>query len=266
MSAAIKAEFRKLFTTRMWWILLLIMVAYLGFMGLLMSSLFVFIDDDLGVGVSESRQMAILLYSFASPLGYVFPLLIGSLLFTSEYRHKTITASLLVAPNRTVLLASKLIVGMILGFVYGVVALAASVGSAAPILELAGSGAYLTDTEVLKLGAGTVWVFVLWAMMGVAFGGLIVNQIAAIIVLIAMTQFIEPILGIGLMFSEIGQKIGQFLPAAAGSAIVGENAMAMGMEGAAEGLSRFEGSLVLLAYIAVFAVLARLITLRRDIG
>ena len=265
MSAAIKAEFRKLFTTRLWWILLLVMVAYLGFMSIIMAFAFAFSAEEMTGGAVPGRDIATMVYSFVNPLGYVFPLIIGSLLFTSEFRHKTITSTLLVEPNRTVFLGAKLIVGMIVGLVYGLVAITTFVVAAAPFLEFLGDGAYLNDPEVWKLIAGATWAFVLWSALGVAFGGLIVNQIAAIIVIIGVTQFLEPILGLALVVWEPTQGISRFLPAAAGSSIVGENAMDMGM-GAIETLSRFEGSLVLLAYIAFFAILARLITLQRDIG
>lgn len=264
MIAAIKAEFRKLFTTRMWWILSLVMIAYLAFISLIMGFAFTATDDMTG-GMLGGRALATTLYSLVNPIGYVFPLIIGSLLFTGEFRHKTITSSLLVEPSRTLLLVAKLVVAAIVGFVYGVIAITSTVAGAAPFLEILGDGAYLNDGEVWKLIASAVWVFILWSMIGVALGGLIVNQVAAIIVILAMTQFIEPILGLALAAWEPTSGIAQFMPGAAGSSVLGSSFMDMGM-GLTEQLTRLEGSLVLVAYVAVFALGARFITLRRDIG
>ena len=36
-------------------------------------------------------QLAPLIYSFASSIGYVFPVLLGALAVTGEFRHKTLT-------------------------------------------------------------------------------------------------------------------------------------------------------------------------------
>lgn len=265
MILAIKAEFRKLFTTRMWWILALVMLSYLAVLSFGMASLFTLVGGDDLAGAE--REIAIMVYSLASPLGYVFPLLIGSLLFTGEYRHKTITSSLLVAPNRSVLLAAKLVVGLIVGALFGVVAVLAVVSASAPLFSMLGEGAYLGETQVLQMFLATVVVFMLWSMLGVALGGFIVNQIAAIVVILAVTQFIEPILSVGLMFWDAGAKFGRFLPGSAGGSVVGESFMGMdpGMA-TAETLTRVEGALVLLVYIAFFAILARIITLRRDVG
>jgi ABC-2 type transport system permease protein len=265
MIAAIKSEFRKLFSTRMWWILAIVMIGYLAFVGILMSIMFTLLGDEMTGGAVQGKTLAVTIYGFINPIGYVFPLLIGSLLFTSEFRHQTITPSLLSGANRTHLLLSKLVVSAVVGLLYGVIAVLAMIGSSAPFLQILGDGHYLGDSEVWKLIAGSLLVFVLWTMFGVALGGLIVNQVAAIVVILAMTQFVEPVLGLVLGIPEATRGVAQFLPAAAGNAVVGSNSLAMGT-GMGDMLTRTEGAAVLMAYIVIFALLCRFITLRRDIG
>lgn len=267
MIPAIHAEFRKVFTTRIWWLLTFVMIAYLGFIALIMAAAFVLGGDEMtgGGGPQMGKQLAHMLYSLAGPIGYVFPLVIGSLLFTTEFRHKTITSSLLVAPNRTNLLIGKIVVAATVGLLYGIVAIGSVVAVAAPFLEILGDGAFLGEKETWEIFLGTVWVYVLWSMLGVVLGGLIVNQVAAIIILLVMTQLVEPVLSLLPLFWEPAEHVVKFLPAASGTSVIGGSSLDMGMGMSAE-LGRIEGTFVLLAYVAVFAVAARLITLRRDIG
>ena len=110
MTEAIRAEVRKLFTTRLWWLLALVLVAYLVFIGAVMAFSFTVqmeMDGFEATTIATGEDLAKQVYSLTSPIGYVFPLIIGSLLFTGEFRHKTITASLLVQPNRWVLQRSR---------------------------------------------------------------------------------------------------------------------------------------------------------------
>jgi len=49
--------------------------------------------------------------------GYLFALLLGTLIVTTEFRHKTVTTSFLVTPVRTALVAGKLLTAAVLGAV-----------------------------------------------------------------------------------------------------------------------------------------------------
>lgn len=262
MSSAIRAEFRKLFTTRLWWLLAFVLAAYLAFIAVVMAW-------SMAVAPAEQSpptgvELAKGVYSLMSPIGYVFPLIIGSLLFTGEFRHQTITASLLAEPRRSVLLTAKLLVSAVVGLLYGVIAAVVTVGAAAPVLAWQGDGAFLGEGEVLSVIIWSVVVFAAWSMLGTAFGGVITNQVAAIIVLLAFTQFIEPIARIALGAWDATSGVARFLPGAAADAIVGSSFFSL--TGTVDLLSRGVGALVLLAYVAVFALVARFVTLRRDIG
>ena len=268
MRAALLAEHRKLVSTRLWWILLLLMAAYLAFLAAVIAfSVTVEVGSGAaapGVPGASGREAAEIVYSLINAIGYVFPLVVGSLMVTAEFRHGTISQSLLVEPRRGVLLGAKLVVGFALGLLYGVVAALAVVAGGAPVLAGVGDGAFLGDPVVLRLLLYGVLVTALWAVIGVAFGSVTTNQVAAIVVIVAFTQFVEPIARLGLGSVDAVAGVSSYLPGAAADAVIGASFFAS--IGSGELLPRWAGLLVLLAYAVVLAVVGRLTTLRRDLG
>jgi ABC-2 type transport system permease protein len=266
MRAALVAEYRKLVSTRMWWVLLLALAGYLGFMGGVMGfSLAVAPQPDEGLLI-QGAELAAAVYSLINAIGYVFPLVIGSLAMTMEFRHQTITQSLLVEPRRGVFLGAKLLATVPLGLLYGVVGTVAVVGVAAPLLGMAGDGAFLTDGDVLQVIALGVVVSAVWAVIGVAFGSVLTNQVAAIVVILAFTQFVEPIARLALGAFDATEDVAKFLPGAAADGLMGASFFAAFGGGESDLLPRWAALLVLLAYAGVLALVGRYTTLRRDIG
>jgi ABC-2 type transport system permease protein len=266
MRAALVAEYRKLVSTRMWWVLLLALAGYLGFMGGVMGfSLAVAPQPDEGLPI-QGAELAAAVYSLINAIGYVFPLVIGSLAMTMEFRHQTITQSLLVEPRRGVFLGAKLLATVPLGLLYGVVGTVAVVGVAAPLLGMAGDGAFLTDGDVLQVIALGVLVSAVWAVIGVAFGSVLTNQVAAIVVILAFTQFVEPIARLALGAFDATEDVAKFLPGAAADGLMGASFFAAFGGGESDLLPRWAALLVLLAYAGVLALVGRYTTLRRDIG
>lgn len=267
MRAALVAEYRKLVSTRLWWILLVLMAAYLAFLAAVIAfsvNAETGGSGAAGVPTASGAEAAAIVYSLINAIGYVFPLAIGSLAMTTEFRHGTITQSLLVEPRRSVFLAAKVLASIPLGLLYGVVAALAVVAGGAPVLALVGDGAFLGDGTVLEVLAYGVLVTALWAAIGVAFGAVATNQVAAIIVIIAFTQFVEPIARVGLGSVDSLAGAAAYLPGAAADAVMGASFFAS--LGSGDLLSRGAGFLVLVGYAVVLAALGRLTTLRGDLG
>ncbi len=270
MITALVAESRKFFSTRLWWVLALVMVAYLAFI----AGVFAFsLTVDTGSSSQPSdflspREVAQSIYALTSPIGYVFPLVVGSLAVTAEFRHKTITGSLLVEPRRSVLLVAKLVSSIPLGLAYGVLATGTVVAVGGPVLALSGDGAFLGDGEVIETLVLSVVVMALWTMMGVAFGSVLTNQVAAIVVVLAFTQLIEPIARVALGAFDTTSEVSKFLPGAAADAVLGSSFFSSfgGEGGGTDLLPQWGGAVVMVAYIAVLAVVGRSTTFRRDIG
>lgn len=266
MRAALTTEYRKLVTTRLWWILLLAMALYMAFLAAVMAWTLTQGNEmstaEGGVELT-ANELSRVVYTLAPSLGYVFPLIVGALAMTNEFRHQTITPTLLAEPRRTVVLGAKLVSTGVFGLVFGIVGTLATVGVGAGVLAALGEQTYLTDPDVLRTLALSVVALAVWAVVGVGFGTLMTNQVAAIVVLLAFTQFVEPVLRVVFGFVSWGKGVAPYLPGAAGEAIVGSSFYSAG--GISDLLAPWQGFLVLVAYALVFAAIGRATTLRRDI-
>ena len=122
----------------------------------------------------------------------------------------------------------------------------------------------LGDADVLTGLLLGVVVIALWAVIGVAFGSLVSNQIAAIVIILAFTQFVEPVARLVLSQIDSVSVVSAYLPGGAADSLIG--ATFFGDPSTVDLLPRWAAVLVLLGYTAAFAVAGRLTTLRRDIG
>lgn len=271
MIAALRSELLKLTTVRLWWILLLILVGYVGFTAALLAGLLGAIGDQTaaqgGPSLLPEESLPPTVYSTATSIGYVFPLILGALAVTSEFRYQTLTPTFLAQPRRGVVLAAKLVVLGLAGAVFGLASLIATVGLGAPVLGLMDIPTALGEPETWMLFGRVILSMALWAMIGVGVGTLIPNQIASIVIVLAFTQFLEPILRFGTAFIEWTAAIGRFLPGAASDALVGASVYTAFGAGTSlvEPLEWWQGGLVLAAYGIVIAIAGAFTTWRRDV-
>jgi len=269
LTAATRSETTKQFSTAMWWILAIVLAVYVGFTAAVLG----FVFSALATGSLPGNAPPMpedglpgVLYSTATAVGYVFPLLIGTLMVTSEFRHETLTPTFLATPRRGLVLWAKMLVGVLLGVLYGVIGIAASVGAAAGFL--AGFG---VDTE---LGSLDIWAqfgrmllaYVLWVLIGIGVGALVRNQVGAIVGVLVFTQFLEPVGRAAAAFVDGLSNVTQFLPGAASDALVGASVFAISTPEGATALEWWAGALVLLGYAVVLVVLGHLTSWRRDVS
>ena len=106
MSTAVSTEMRKFFSTRLWWVLLLVMAGYMAFLAAVLAFSLVESPEQPTV---EPLDLVRSIYTVATSLGYVFPAIVGTLAVTSEFRHRTIVPTLLADPSRTRLITAKMI-------------------------------------------------------------------------------------------------------------------------------------------------------------
>ncbi|MFN3950593.1 ABC transporter permease [Microbacterium sp.] len=268
--AATRSEYTKQFTTAGWWVLGIVLVVYVGFTAGLLAFVFGGVASGELTGATgpalSAEGVPALVYSSASAVGYVFPLLIGTLMVTTEFRHKTLTPTFLSTPRRGVVLVGKFAVGILVGVLYGILGSLAAVAAGAGVLSVFG-----IDTA---LGSGDTWVlvgrmllaFALWAVVGIGVGTVVRNQVAAIVIVLAVTLFIEPIIRtLGGVVEGFGDVV-RWFPSAASDALVGQTIFgAMGTGGSGDALEWWAGGLVLLAYAVVLLVIGLFTTWRRDI-
>ncbi len=270
-----RSELTKQFSTSMWWILGIVLVVYIGSTAGGLAA--VFGASASGVLPSGTTNMpplpddtvAPIIYSLATAVGYVFPLLIGTLLVTGEFRHKTLTPTFLATPRRGIALGGKVVAGVIMGLLYSVLALAAAVLPGAGLMAVFGIGTQLDDAATWALLGRMVVAFVLWVLVGIGIGTLVRNQVGAVVGVLAFTQFVEPIVRVAAGFVDGLSDATTFLPGAASDALVGASLFTTigGDMGAAAsaGLGSLTGGLVLLGYAVVLLVLGYVFSWRRDV-
>ncbi|MCU1409541.1 MAG: hypothetical protein JWR04_248 [Rhodoglobus sp.] len=270
MIAALRSETLKLTSTRLWWVLVLIMVGYVGFTAALLAGLFGALGDQLAAQPDAPQlppeMIPPVVYSAVTAVGYVFPLILGTLAITSEVRYQTLTPTFLAQPRRGRVLAAKLVVLAGAGAVFGVFGLIVTLGLGAPILTATGNDAALGESATWALAGRVVLAMALWAVIGVGVGSLIQNQVAAIITVLAFTQFVEPILRLGTSIWDWTAAVGRFLPGAASDALVGSSIFtSFAGGGSADPLEWWQGGLVLLGVAAAVSIVGYLTAWRRDI-
>ena len=231
MSRALAAELFKLRTTRTSWGVALGALALVGVISLI-AGLTVPADED-----DPGRE----LMSIAG-LVQIFALVLGILVVATEYRHGTITPSLLAVPDRVRLVLAKLLSALGAGALLGLVA---SLLCAALVLGLLSSrdiDAGQTTSDAIELILGNTAASALYAALGVGLGALIRNQVGAIIGALGWIFLVEPLLGIIPGFDDVTAK---WFPGGAGNATAGT---ATGPDV----LDQVPAGLVLAGYAAIF--------------
>jgi ABC-2 type transport system permease protein len=190
------------------------------------------------------------LFSTASSAS-LFAVLLGVLSVTNEFRHGTIRPTLLFAPARELLIATKGIACGIAGATFGVLATVTGFAILLVWLSIDGTARLVGNGDLLGIAAGCIAAAVLWAAIGVGLGATVRNQVGAVIGTIVWTLIPEPLLQ-GLV-----PRIGKFTPGAASDALSGSSGIHL--------LSPLAGLGVLTGWAIVFLVAGAFLTGRRDV-
>jgi len=267
MIPAVRAEFRKFFTTRMWWGLL-IPTALLGGLFAWLAASLIAGSEAGGPGGGGGRfpgldnpQMVSSVYTFGLSISRLILLAIGVMCIGAEYRHKTITGTFLATPVRSTVMAAKVVSLLVIGALYGLVQTAGSFGVGAAIIRSKGFD-ILPDGALRSLALGLL-VLGLWALIGLGAGILIPNQVAALLIAVGVAWIVEPLLTLVFSTQSWGEPVVPYMPSQATSAIV--NSISDPNSTIAP-LSWQVASLVLLGYAVLLAGIGTLRTLRADIS
>lgn len=187
MIGAIRSELRKVLSTRLWWGLLIAIAALSLLLSWATAALFqsTLLTDTEGnsVTIPWSDYLAITSYhGGVSLIGLtlLLPLALGIVLITAEFRHKTMSWTVLATPRRRQVYASKVVVSVIFGALYGVVHIIAGVGGASLTLIPKDLPFFLGSPDVWISFASLVLAMVLWTLLGLGFGLLLRAQMAAV--------------------------------------------------------------------------------------
>jgi ABC-2 type transport system permease protein len=215
-------------------------------------------------------------------------LVLGVLIITGEYRHKTVTPTFLAEPRRGRVVTAKLkvsfgggvvlgVVTMVTGLVLGFLLVALKVHSC--FLGLSDGGVqqgmsqalcraqhgvyFVANTHTMwhqwsLIAPGVILGTGLFAIYGLGLGALLKNQVVAIVVGLGFTLVVETIV------TAIWPTIGEYLPGQAATAL--EDAHRTGFNGGTvQLLPWWGGAVMLVVYGVVLAVLGTTTTLRSDI-
>jgi ABC-2 type transport system permease protein len=187
VTRAISAEFFKLRTTRTSWAVTLGSIALVVIISLIAAPTAEF-DNGAPDESPGSDLMQI------GGLVQIFALVLGILSVATEFRHGTITPSLLAVPDRARLVAAKFLTALVAGALLGLVAQALCALIVLPLLSSRDIDTELAGGDVVELIAGNTAACALYAAIGVGLGALIRNQVGAIIGALGWIFLIEPLL------------------------------------------------------------------------
>jgi ABC-2 type transport system permease protein len=180
----------------------------------------------------------------------IFALILAILVVTWDYRHGTITQTLLATPRRERVVAAKLLVAVLLGVVLAAIALALAI----VIAEVWLGGDFKLTGENCTQAGRIVVACMLWAVLGLGLGATLQTQVGALITALVWFLVVEFVfVGLGWRIGDIGRYLpGQALSEFASGA-------------PPEHLERTTAALLSAAYAFGLAALGTISVLRRDV-
>jgi ABC-2 type transport system permease protein len=182
----------------------------------------------------------------------VFALMLGILSITTEFRHGTITPSLLVVPDRVRLVLAKLGASVLVGLALGLVA---SLLVAGIVKGIGGLRDLDTSGDVLPLIVGGTIATGLFAALGVGVGAVMRNQVGAIIGSLVYLFVLENLLQIIPGVDDVLAKYG----------IGGVSSGLADANDSSDLLNQLPAGLLFAGYCAVFIVIGIALMRQRDI-
>ena len=233
MSALVRSELLKVRTVRSWWAYLIVIVLLAG----IATASDVGPDD----AARDQLQFQVGLVDSAG-IAALIAIILGITIVTTEFRHGTVTPTLLLEPHRERMLAAKALAAGLLGMAFVLLALVV-IGLVAGIwLAAVGAEVHFLDHDVLVRAAQTILLSILWTLFGVAIGSVVHSQVAALV-----GTLVWVFLGETLVWGLLGlidlDGIGSYLPFRALDSADGTNDPDM--------LPYWGGVAVSLAWIAV---------------
>ena len=250
MIRLVRAEWTKLFTTKVWLGLLLGACLLVGGFAALLTGFAGNADSGIPpVGTEGFEEVALAQATNAT----VLALILGIIGMTQEYRHRTATPTFLAEPRRWRVVVAKLIAYAIAAVPFAVVAVAVNVlvvsvyaGARGAAPSLTGHNAEVLSTSGLAL--------VIYALIGVGIGALLRNQVGAIVGALVYLFVVEPVI------RSIPATSGAYKWMPGG----GLEAMTATFQGP-DLLGAWEGGLLLVGYGLLAALLGTLFAVRRDV-
>lgn len=263
--AALRSEVLKYTTTKVWWILLIVVV-----LGAALYALIYGVLPALTAGptpppeVYTTPSSVLSIYNGGNTLTRILALVAGVFAMGNEYRHRTMGLAYLATPRRGVVVAAKTATVLLLGVVYGVASAVVGVLVGLPLVGYFGGSLHLDSGEVWRgLLLGVVSI-ALWTLMGMGLGILIKNMVVAMIIGIAFAYMVEPTASLVLAIQDWWLPL-NLMPSGATSVLLGLTGNPL-MMGPSKPFPAWGAALVLLGWAAIPGAIGAALTVRKDVA
>lgn len=249
----IRSEVLKIRSTQVWFWMVLLAAAFTA-LGTI-DQVVVAIDDyDSGVPVDYYA-----LFTQSEAAGVAL-LVLGLLGLTTEFRHKTITPTLLATPNRWQLLAGKAASYAVFAVIYALICVLLNFAIA--IIWLNAVDVPVEFSQGVPGGVAKAFAsLVLTGMFGLGLGAVLRNQAAAMVFGIVYFFILNPVLN----FTPWVRKVYAYTPGGALRAFL-SNGTVKGMPDDVHLLAPAAGGLLFLAWALALLVIGGRVNLSRDIS
>jgi ABC-2 type transport system permease protein len=181
-----------------------------------------------------------------------FAMVLGILAVTSEFRHGTVTPSLLVTPNRVKLTLAKLAASVLVSLALGLIA---TVLVTLIVKGIGGARDLDTSGDAGKIIIGTTIATGLWGALGVGIGAIVRNQVGAIIGALVYVFVLENLVGIIPGVDDVLPKYG----------FNGVSSALSAFDNGGDRLDQVPGGLLLALYTAIFLIIGIAMMRERDV-
>ncbi len=203
MTAILRSELLKIRTTRGWWAYLIVLVGLVG----------IGTAAEVGSRSLDERSGLDFQLALVDLVGItsLLAIILGITMVTTEFRHGTITPTLLATPGRERVLAGKAVAGVLIAVFFVVLAFVVIGAVAAVFVAIDGGELQLADADVAERALEMLVGVVLWLLLGVAIGTVVQSQVAALVGTLVWIFLVETLL-VGLLSLLDAEGVGEYLP------------------------------------------------------
>ena len=253
MIASLSSEWLKIRTTRtiFWLLVALIVVVTL----LAVASVAATHKENISSAHDQLNLLGI------GSLSLLIALIMGLIVSTGEFRHGTITPTLLATPSRATVAISKAIAGILFGVALVALAEGLVACEVAIALPVKGVDFAIQAGPAAGLIGRTLLAAALWGAIGSGVGLAIRNQIGAVVSCFAWLFIAEGLINAILRIHAINSHAGRFLPLTATSAVLNT-----GTRNSADLLGRGAAMAALSGWMLLATIAALVLLQRRDVS
>jgi ABC-2 type transport system permease protein len=264
VSGILRAETRKITTTRLWWILLVCILVLGGGYAALPATVAVLQAKGAGSGSPfDDPGIVHSIYNGGNTLSRILVMVLGISAMGSEYRHQTLAATYLATPRRTRVLLGKATCLLLFGLLYGLASVIAGLTVSVPFILINGGSFFLDRSDTWRSLVLGVCSLALWTLIGMGIGILIKNMLVAMLVGISFAYLVEPVLSL-IFFLRRWEVPLNLMPSGATNALLGITSPVL--FAGADPFAWWQGALVLATWCLLPALIGVAATVRRDVA